>query len=65
MYPASKEARADPTSSLRRWFPYAVNEMEQFVSFMETVTETDLRGFWGRRKFYFTQQTHIDQLANL
>lgn len=54
MFPATKEARADPNSSLRNWFPYAVQEMEAFVAFMDTVTDGDLQGFWGRRKFSIT-----------
>jgi NCS1 family nucleobase:cation symporter-1 len=50
MSPASKTARADPKSSLRKWFPIAVHEMEQFTAFMNDVTEGDLQGFWGRCK---------------
>ena len=48
--PASKEARADPNSSLRRNFHEAVHEMDIFAAFMDEVTEGDLQGFWGRRK---------------
>jgi hypothetical protein len=48
--PATKAARADPNSSLRRNFHEAVFEMQQFATFMDEVTEGDLQGFWGRRK---------------
>ncbi|ATY64120.1 Zn(II)2Cys6 transcription factor [Cordyceps militaris] len=46
--PATKEARADPNSSLRRNFNEAVYEMQLFATFMDEVTEGDLQGFWGR-----------------
>ncbi|OAA35740.1 nitrogen regulatory protein OTam [Beauveria brongniartii RCEF 3172] len=46
--PATKAARADPNSSLRRNFQEAVYEMQQFATFMDEVTEGDLQGFWGR-----------------
>lgn len=53
--PASKEARTDPNSTLRRHFHEAVHEMQQCADFMNEVTEGDLQGFWGRRKSLFAR----------
>lgn len=45
--PATKEASRDPNSNLGTWFPHALHAMDQFVRFMQAVTEADLEGFWG------------------
>ncbi|KAL6233632.1 hypothetical protein BDW75DRAFT_241858 [Aspergillus navahoensis] len=45
MYPT---ARAAPNSSLRQWLSVALKEFETFTTFMATVTEEDLAGFWIR-----------------
>lgn len=50
MFPASKEARADPNSNLWRWFNTAIHDMKKFVEFIDGVTEGDLQSFWGRCK---------------
>ncbi|KAL6887354.1 permease for cytosine/purines, uracil, thiamine, allantoin domain-containing protein [Trichoderma longibrachiatum] len=48
MYPATREAKADPESSLRKWFVPALGEFQRFVCFFNSLTEHDLRGFWCR-----------------
>ncbi|PTB65679.1 hypothetical protein BBK36DRAFT_1169381 [Trichoderma citrinoviride] len=48
MYPATREARANPESSLRRWFLSALSEFRNFVCFFHSIAEEDLRGFWCR-----------------
>ncbi len=50
MSPATKAARFDPDSNLRRWFRIALSEFTGFTSFMTQINEKDLNGFWGRRK---------------
>lgn len=62
--PATKEARADPNSSLRRNFHEAVHEMQQFATFMDEVTEGDLQGFWGRRKLPAPTPEHYTCLTH-
>ncbi|KAL7811658.1 permease for cytosine/purines, uracil, thiamine, allantoin domain-containing protein [Trichoderma gracile] len=48
MYPATREAKADPESSLRKWFVPALGEFQSFVRFFDAITDKDLRGFWCR-----------------
>jgi NCS1 family nucleobase:cation symporter-1 len=48
MSPATKAARADPSSNLRRWFRDARGEFAGFATFMTQVGAADLNGFWGR-----------------
>ncbi|KAH0489557.1 hypothetical protein TgHK011_009980 [Trichoderma gracile] len=48
MYPATREAKADPESSLRKWFVPALGEFQSFVRFFDAITDEDLRGFWCR-----------------
>lgn len=51
MYPATRVAKANPESNLRKWFVSALTEFRGFVDFFNSITEEDLRGFWCRRKF--------------
>ncbi|KAH6609810.1 hypothetical protein Trco_003156 [Trichoderma cornu-damae] len=48
MYPATRAAKANPESSLRKWFVPALSEFQSFVCFFNSITEEDLRGFWCR-----------------
>ncbi|KAH6668152.1 putative Zn(II)2Cys6 transcription factor [Plectosphaerella plurivora] len=48
MSPATKAARADPSSNLRRYFRDARVEFSGFATFMTQVGGADLNGFWGR-----------------
>ncbi|KAL6863604.1 permease for cytosine/purines, uracil, thiamine, allantoin domain-containing protein [Trichoderma novae-zelandiae] len=48
MYPATRAAKANPESSLRKWFLSALSEFQRFVYFFNSITEEDLRGFWCR-----------------
>src|SRR5687767_11648951 len=50
MYPATKKAKVDPGSTLRKHFPAALAEFEGFTTFMTKVTPGDLASFWLRRK---------------
>lgn len=54
MYPATRVAKANPESNLRKWFVSALTEFRGFVDFFNSITEEDLRGFWCRRKFLLT-----------
>lgn len=54
MYPATRVAKANPESNLRKWFVSALTEFRGFVDFFNSITEEDLRGFWCRRKFLST-----------
>ncbi|KAL4947504.1 fungal-specific transcription factor domain-containing protein [Aspergillus filifer] len=49
MSPARMTAKADPTSSLCRYFDEAVNEFRNFTLFMERITQECLHAFWGGR----------------
>lgn len=53
MYPATRAAKANPESSLRKWFISALSEFQSFVYFFNSITEEDLRGFWCRRMYRF------------
>ncbi|PTB38740.1 hypothetical protein M441DRAFT_71094 [Trichoderma asperellum CBS 433.97] len=48
MYPATRAAKANPESNLRKWFVPALSEFQNFVCFFDSITEEDLRGFWCR-----------------
>ncbi|KAM0335220.1 hypothetical protein ACHAQA_000262 [Verticillium albo-atrum] len=48
MAPATKAARSDPDSNLRKWLPAALREFEGFTAYMTRINERDLNGFWGR-----------------
>ncbi|KAM0483754.1 hypothetical protein ACHAPX_002250 [Trichoderma viride] len=48
MYPATRAAKANPESSLRKWFIHALSEFSGFVNFFNSIGEEDLRGFWCR-----------------
>ncbi|KAL7936487.1 permease for cytosine/purines, uracil, thiamine, allantoin domain-containing protein [Trichoderma chlorosporum] len=48
MYPATRAAKANPESNLRKWFVSALAEFQSFVYFFNSITEEDLRGFWWR-----------------
>ncbi|EHK44883.1 hypothetical protein TRIATDRAFT_139428 [Trichoderma atroviride IMI 206040] len=48
MYPATRAAKANPESNLRKWFIHALGEFQSFVSFFSSISEEDLRGFWCR-----------------
>lgn len=50
MYPATRAAKATPGSNLRQWLSTALSEFEQFTAFLDRITESELTGFWGRRK---------------
>jgi hypothetical protein len=50
MYPATREAKTTPGSNLRRWQSAALSEFEQFVLFIDSISEEELTGFWGRRE---------------
>ncbi|KHN95055.1 fungal specific transcription factor domain-containing protein [Metarhizium album ARSEF 1941] len=50
MHPATKAAKSDPNSNLRRWFPSAIADFAWFTDFFVSINPGDLRGFWGRRK---------------
>lgn len=52
MYPATRAAKATPGSNLRQWFSTALREFETFTTFMDSITEDELVGFWGRRKSF-------------
>lgn len=56
MYPATRAAKANPESNLRKWFVHALREFQGFVYFFNAITEEDLRGFWCRRKCLFSSQ---------
>ncbi|UQC75251.1 uncharacterized protein CLUP02_01904 [Colletotrichum lupini] len=47
MNPATKAAKAIPSSSLRLWFGTALSDFACFTDFMSELTPLDLRGFWG------------------
>ncbi|KAI3556415.1 hypothetical protein CABS01_03812 [Colletotrichum abscissum] len=47
MNPATKVAKAIPSSSLRLWFGTALSDFASFTDFMSELTPMDLRGFWG------------------
>ncbi|UKZ57462.1 hypothetical protein TrVGV298_011319 [Trichoderma virens] len=49
MYPATRAAKANPESNLRKWFISALAEFQSFVYFFNSITEEDLRGFWYAR----------------
>lgn len=51
MYPATRAAKANPESNLRKWFIHALSEFSSFVNFFNSIGEEDLRGFWCRRKY--------------
>lgn len=51
MDPATRAAKANPESNLRKWFVPALHEFQNFVNFFSSITEEDLRGFWCRRKY--------------
>ncbi|KAL2684532.1 hypothetical protein Neosp_005610 [[Neocosmospora] mangrovei] len=48
MYPATKAAKANPGSNLRRWLSTALAEFDNFTTFMAYITENELTSFWGR-----------------
>lgn len=48
MHPATRAARSDPGSNLRRWFPIALTELQVFTDFVEKISVKDLHGFWTR-----------------
>lgn len=53
MTPASMEAKLNPNSSLRRFFGAAMNQVDEFLDFINMITVEGLRAFWGRRKLIF------------
>lgn len=50
MYPATRAAKANPDSNLRKWFVIALTEFQGFTYFISRISDDDLRGFWCRRK---------------
>lgn len=66
MNPATKVAKAMPSSSLRLWFGTALSDFASFTDFMSELNPEDLRGFWGCRTspFRFTQ-TLLERQENL
>ncbi|KAF2018405.1 hypothetical protein BU24DRAFT_170361 [Aaosphaeria arxii CBS 175.79] len=48
MYPATRQAKNNPASSLRSWFTCALTEFQSFTNFMGGLTEWDLESFWVR-----------------
>ncbi|KEF54473.1 uncharacterized protein A1O9_09640 [Exophiala aquamarina CBS 119918] len=51
MSPGSAAAKNDPQSSLRRYFPLAIEQMGYFLTFTNEITLEALQSFWGRREF--------------
>jgi len=51
MSPGSAAAKNDPQSSLRRYFPLAIEQLGHFLTFTNEITQEGLQSFWGRRKF--------------
>ncbi|KAL5338225.1 fungal-specific transcription factor domain-containing protein [Aspergillus crustosus] len=47
MSPARMHAKADPNSTLCRYFDHAVREFRKFTSFMDRITQACLHAFWG------------------
>ncbi|KAL2875826.1 hypothetical protein SGCOL_008973 [Colletotrichum sp. CLE4] len=47
MNPATKGAKAMPSSSLRLWFGAALSDFASFRDFMGELAPEDLQGFWG------------------
>jgi NCS1 family nucleobase:cation symporter-1 len=52
MSPATREAKANPDSNLSKWFSTALDSFKSFACFMDEISEEDLTGFWGRRKYF-------------
>ena len=50
MYPATREAKTTPGSNLRRWQSAALSEFELFVLFVNSISDEEIKGFWGRRE---------------
>jgi hypothetical protein len=50
MYPATREAKITPSSNLRRWQSAALSEFELFILFVDSISDEELTGFWGRRE---------------
>ncbi|OHE93549.1 hypothetical protein CORC01_11146 [Colletotrichum orchidophilum] len=48
MNPATKIAKAIPSSNLRLWFGTALSQFAGFTKFMRSIRPKDLQGFWGR-----------------
>ncbi|KAL5417220.1 hypothetical protein PMIN04_007864 [Paraphaeosphaeria minitans] len=48
MYPATSEAKAEPSSSLRRWFAAALTAFKPFTDFVSALKDDDLDYFWTR-----------------
>ncbi|EEY16957.1 conserved hypothetical protein [Verticillium alfalfae VaMs.102] len=48
MAPATRAARSEPASNLRKWFPVALGEFAGFPAYMARINLQDLNGFWGR-----------------
>jgi hypothetical protein len=63
MTPASRDAKNNPQSSLRRFFNQAVEQVDRFLSFMDEVSLEHLQAFWGRRKFVVPTATNIELMV--
>ncbi|PTB50692.1 hypothetical protein M431DRAFT_94416 [Trichoderma harzianum CBS 226.95] len=63
MYPATRVAKANPESNLRKWFVSALTEFRGFVDFFNSITEEDLRGFWCRREFLCSVSIYLTHIA--
>lgn len=65
MAPATPEAKTNPHSAMRQYFPIALSEGEAFLQYISQILATDLHTFWPRCKSLCFPTLSKDPLTTL